>query len=218
MLLQSGEYVRKCSCGLYFLSPRMDEGELKNFYGNGVFNNFYRNGKDHASFAQRRANMRYEKLRKYLRDRESILDIGCSDGYFLDRIPSRMKAVGIDPATRKENYIKGSFPEDMPEFQYDMITCFHVVEHLRDPVSFVGRVKDFLTDNGLFVLEYPDIERLLAKKDLSLCFHMAHLYDFSEKTIGILLKKAGFKILVREYYDGVEDSGKNVMVICGRIS
>jgi 2-polyprenyl-3-methyl-5-hydroxy-6-metoxy-1,4-benzoquinol methylase len=90
----------------------------------------------------------------------SILDVGCGSGDFLSLIKSvrNVDAWGLDATITSVDAAKArglnAVCADMNEFlllhpskRFDMVTSFHCVEHVEDPVSFMHNIKSLLKPN-----------------------------------------------------------------------
>jgi len=72
--------------------------------------------------------------------------------------------------------------------QFDLISMAHVLEHLPDPVRYLGRLRqEFLAPGGWLLIEVPN---LYAHDS----FEVAHLSAFSPHTLRQALVQAGWKI------------------------
>jgi hypothetical protein len=74
---------------------------------------------------------------------------------------------------------------------------YQVLEHSYDPLDLLLRYKKYLKPNGIIAIEVPNInDSLRYVYDLpnhnEFYYHPAHLWYFSKKSLGILMKKAGF--------------------------
>ena len=75
--------------------------------------------------------------------------------------------------------------EMAPEGRFDLVVMSHVLEHLPDPVSYLGHLREsLLTPGGSLLIEVPN----LYSHD---SFEVAHLLAFSPHTLGEVLRKAG---------------------------
>ena len=45
--------------------------------------------------------------------------------------------------------------------KFNLITAFHVVEHLKDPISVLRQLAELLEENGKLVIEVPNSEDAL---------------------------------------------------------
>src|ERR1700680_3944398 len=117
--------------------------------------------KDSAMDDQRR----FESLKPCLVNRK-VLDFGCGAAGFLDRGRSvASEAVGIEPERRIREFWGNSLRlfadiEEVHE-EFDLITAFHVIEHLQDPRATVAKLASFLNRGGRLAIEVPSSEDAL---------------------------------------------------------
>lgn len=81
---------------------------------------------------------------------------------------------------------------------FDLITAFHVVEHLPDPISLIRKLATKLKPDGCLVVEVPNSEdallRLYRSKAFSeFTYWSCHLYLFNTSTLKNLMEKSGLK-------------------------
>ena len=115
---------------------------------------------------------RYRLPLRYLEGRSSIhlLDVGCGDGWQLDRYrsvaPDRIVAHGVDfkpevcEVARSYGHTVycGRFEDlDLPE-RFDLVNLSHVIEHVADPSLFAQKIWKVLRPGGVFVVETPNID------------------------------------------------------------
>jgi SAM-dependent methyltransferase len=80
---------------------------------------------------------------------------------------------------------------------FDVITLWHVLEHLPDPVQTIEECRRILKPGGLFVIALPNFDSLQARLSGKYWFHLDipnHLYHFTNKNLDMFLKKFLFKI------------------------
>src|SRR5581483_11700670 len=83
-------------------------------------------------------NIRIGKARKFIRQGDSVLDVGCADGALFKQLADVVgPSIGLDPLLKSEvrtgphMLLPGSFPGDVPqESQFDALTMLAVLEHL----------------------------------------------------------------------------------------
>ncbi len=93
------------------------------------------------------------------------------------------KALGL-------NVSNGVFSEFNPGVErFDVITLFHVLEHLEFPVEDLARLSEGLHTQGIFVIEVPNI--LYRGMRFKHKWHAAHLNGFSQKTLEATAHCAG---------------------------
>jgi len=213
----SGETVNLCGdCGLVFLSPRLGERDLSEFYAAEYSRLFRGNEYPTPEIIQERlpaAKARVKFLEREIRDATwRVLEIGCSCGLFLDLLRKRgfQSLAGLDPSrgfteyARKELHLDvatGSFPDALTRpGPFDLICFFHTFEHVSDPNQFLINVRDILAPSGLVYVEVPDISVKLAQRYFfQSYFEKGHLFDYSRATLSLMFEKHGFTELRHEY-------------------
>jgi len=190
----TGENAELCSCGLIYLSQAHSYVDS---YSDGTFAEEVGRYTDKwGDRVKRKATIRHDIVMSLCGDFKSILDVGCSEGAFLDMFVDK-DVMGIDPSTSRDEYISGEFPADMPDKMFDVITMFHSVEHVIDPIGFINGTHRHLADGGYLIVEYPDIGRKLMRDNAELTAmfdNNFHLFEFTQKTMGLLLSRCGYEI------------------------
>ena len=110
-----------------------------------------------------RTMLRYkmQKLSPYLSKRAKVLDYGCGVGAFLAYLSQNgfhVQGVEPNPSARKIAQQQGvSVSQSLPEAgTYDMITLWHVLEHIPDPKEALRSFYKYLTPKGTLVLALPN--------------------------------------------------------------
>lgn len=140
-----------------------------------------------------------------------IFDVGCGSGFFLEFMRRRGWWVsGIDPSREHIRYAKGSlglkdihcglWPLDAGiRTQLDVVTLFHVIEHIPSPVYALSALKKVLRPGGIAVIETPNVEswptKLFGSRWVTLDAPR-HVGLFSKQTLRYCLEKAGFEPLM----------------------
>ena len=152
-------------------------------------------------------DFRKETFRRFLAEKESyvstkgsLLDIGCYTGLFLEVAQDGGYIVeGVEPciwARRKAKakgftVFSGTLDNMKKKKYYDCITMWDVIEHVKDPVSFVLSAWDHLIDGGCLIMTTPDAGSLLMR--LLGRYHWLvspwHISYFNQKTLKKLWKK-----------------------------
>ena len=154
-------------------------------------------------FRQRRK----KEIQKYV-TKGHILDIGCGRGLFLNVMRNNgwnVTGVEFDKETSlcasdayDINVIPQESIDNLPDERFDVITLYHVLEHLDNPVAVIHTCRRLLRKGGLLVISVPNIFSLQASVGKGVWFHLdlpCHLHHFSEGGLTILLNKNSFKIL-----------------------
>lgn len=144
----------------------------------------------------------FEKFRK----NNTILDVGCGSGYFLDVAKKKgWKVYGtefsdhqVDKCSKKRITMKqGEISADMFENEYfDIITSFEVLEHTNNPQQQIRQINKLLRPGGALYLTTPNFNalyRLRLKGKYNIINYPEHLSYFTKKTLHHLLKTNGFK-------------------------
>jgi hypothetical protein len=93
-------YCQCNTCGLYWQNPRPTDESLNEFYASG----FYRKTSGRTDEAMDNGEkVRAERLIKFFAGREykSVMDVGCSRGYFLSMLPDEVDKCGVEIDTRR---------------------------------------------------------------------------------------------------------------------
>jgi hypothetical protein len=140
---------RRCeSCGFAQVDPMPASGELEHYYGGEGFRLDIRRADSPddgpADIERDSMERRLAGWLPHIRDAERWLDVGSGWGLALDLLPRKRRvgeARGVEPgpwgrthgAWRSLGEAKGPF---------DLVTCFHVLEHVPDPLAFLRRIRE----------------------------------------------------------------------------
>jgi len=207
------EIVRCNDCGLVYTQPQLSREDLRACYTEAYY---LKDRLRLKSFLEddipwlRRA----DRVGKYARG-GSILDIGCGSGGFLRSLDTqRWQKYGVEvspvPAKSAQQQVDiDVFVGDLREAnflddQFDVITLWHVFEHLHEPREVLQEIKRILKRGGLLLIAVPNFESLERKLTKEEWYHLdipRHLFHFSPETIGKMLRKANFKILKVRHFE-----------------
>lgn len=194
-------------CGLIYLTPQPSPKELKNFYNITYQVDFKRNKKT----TSQKARWFLNEIGKFAKP-GSLLELGCSYGFFLKKAKEDgWKVKGLEWSDEACSYAVNQLNLDVSEeslqeitltqWKFDVVTAWHVLEHLADPLHELSNIRNVLNPRGIFYFTTPNIDslqfRLLGNKWEWLS-PPAHLYLFGISSINNLLKKGGFEILKLE--------------------
>jgi len=152
---------------------------------------------------------RFEMIKAILPNKR-LLDFGCGAGGFLQRAQSLSADVmGIELEARVKEYWHGKLNivsnVASATGDFDLITAFHVVEHLPDPRAMLGNLAKLLQPRGRIVVEVPNAEdALLTLYDCTAfqCFTYwsQHLFLFNSTTLEMLARQVGLKVVAVQHY------------------
>lgn len=137
-----------------------------------------------------------------------ILDVGCGTGLFLSLAAAQgMPTRGIELSEDAVDYARqrhglnvhhGTLETaELEDAAFDIITMWHVLEHVPDPLDALRRCERALAPEGLLLIGVPNIEsleaRLFGKRWYSLDAPR-HLYHFTPATMTASLAKSGLDV------------------------
>ena len=146
-------------------------------------------------FHNRRHNIctnRIKYLEPFLSEVDSILDIGAGGGTFLNLIKDKVslaEGTEVSDICNKNlteagyKVYHGAFTQMDIEKSYDLVTCWHVLEHIENLKDFPKRAYD--CTNKYLVLEVP-INRRLRNPDTEFD---GHFHYFSEQSLAKLFEE-----------------------------
>jgi SAM-dependent methyltransferase len=208
----SSRYVRCENCNLVYLNPRPNYEFIDKLYQDckhdcvdfDIEKGF--TGEKRLYFS--RFSDRLNEIRIF-KKRGRILDVGCAWGHFLCLAKKDgWDGYGIEPSLVEAEYAKREFGLNVfrghlrdakfPNQFFNVITLWHVLEHIPHPIDTMLEMRRILKDDGLLALEIPGLKRLrddASKQKLSCSYPSIHLFYFDRATLRLLLEKAGMKIL-----------------------
>ena len=186
-------------CGLVQLGDIPSEQDLYEFYTSKYrveYRKQDRPSSKHVYRAGALAISRLKKLSPFLKKKAKLLDIGSGGGEFT-YLASRMgaDARGIDPSSGYLEFGKNHYSIDVEQKQiselgdtqsYQVITMFHVLEHLPDPLRVIRKVHQILKVGGCFIIEVPSLESKASSPFNH--FFKAHICYFTSLSLIGLLK------------------------------
>lgn len=148
---------------------------------------------------------RLEALRKYTKGAKIVLDFGCGNGNFVKFLQSKnYNALGYDKSANiTEHLALQKTPlyrneKDIPNFYFDMITCFDVIEHTTNPAEIVETLHKKLKKGGILLITTPNAESISSRalgKYWWVFGSTAHFVLFSIFSLKLLLTSFNFNIL-----------------------
>jgi SAM-dependent methyltransferase len=148
------------------------------------------------------------------------LDVGCGDGRYLEAMARRgvprseLYGLELDEHTvdklRQQGFnahcerVESS--TSIPEASFDLITMFHVIEHVASPREVIDRLAGWLRPGGVMALETPNIDSLDARLFADGTwggFHIPrHWYLFDPSTFRRLATDRGLEVEAVKYQTG----------------
>lgn len=202
--------ISECTaCGMLFTNPRPRVEDLGKYYKSEDYISHSNTKKGLISRVYhivRRHNFKQKfKMITRLSKGLELLDVGCATGGFLSYFKARGWTVtGIEPDKDARDFAKNVsglavFDEaglkDFAEKQFDVISMWHVLEHVPFPQDRLSVLKKVLKDDGLLVVAIPNpgsydaisYGKFWAGYDVP-----RHLLHFKQEVALAFFKKAGF--------------------------
>jgi SAM-dependent methyltransferase len=151
-----------------------------------------------------------------------LLDVGAGKGEFLSIARDKGYMVqGFEPSKEFCNFASREFNiyvhcGDLSTFvktigfkiEYDVISLFHVLEHVKNPKSLLHELRPLLSEDGICYIEVPNADALLLKvvdkiykligkgwsSRLSPLHPPFHSIGYTSQSIRILLENSGFDV------------------------
>lgn len=147
----------------------------------------------------------------YIRGKE-WLDFGCGLGGMLDEIGKEAKcAVGLEPNEQRLQICESKGHQVMANLEeidnnsLDIITMFHVMEHLTNPLEILLQLWAKLRLGGILLIEVPHARDALfnlydCESFKQFTFWSEHLVLHTRQSLELLIRESGFqKIYVTGY-------------------
>ncbi|OLD69471.1 MAG: hypothetical protein AUI45_07590 [Acidobacteria bacterium 13_1_40CM_2_56_11] len=212
------------ACRCLFLHPMPDSREIERFYPADYWWNARRSGglkklesvyrklalRDHIAFITKAAGDRGV----------DVLDVGCGSGTLLGLLKHRgFRVTGLDfsaeaaAIAKAENGVDvavGTLEEaHFPAESFDVVTLFHVMEHVTNPRLVLAQVSRVLKPNGVAILQVPNIESWQFKIFGARWYGLdipRHVIDYSRNSMLKLLADSGF-VVNRIRHFNLRDNG-----------
>ncbi|HEX5170239.1 MAG TPA: class I SAM-dependent methyltransferase [Cyclobacteriaceae bacterium] len=198
--------ILKCSnCELLITSPVPLENEIERFYRSESYIS-------HTSRARNLTDQLYLIARKFtLRHKLSLvtkysstgklLDYGCGTGDFLRLAEKKKwKAYGVEPSStpihNSATIVKNL--SDLNIDGFDIITLWHVLEHIQNPNEVLQQLRDKINKNGTIFIAVPNFKSLDATyyKEAWAGYDVPrHLWHFSRRSMTRLLNKNNLRVI-----------------------
>ncbi len=137
-----------------------------------------------------------------------LLDAGAGRGRFVAAaLASGYDASGIEPSARGAGAAAalglpvrrtGIESADVPASSVDVVTLWHVLEHLDDPAGALAEIGRWLRPSGILLVGVPNLSSWQARAGGDRWYHLdppRHRVHFTEAGIGKLLRAQGFSVL-----------------------
>lgn len=137
-----------------------------------------------------------------------ILDVGCGDGLFFDRLERFGRVEGLEPDAslvtdpRWRDHIRvgglgdAQGPGALPEGAYDLVLMLDVLEHIAEDGDALRAVRAALKPGGRLLLTVPALRALWSRHDEV----NAHFRRYDRRGLAALLGASGFEVETVRYF------------------
>ena len=196
--VDDGQYVICNFCRMIYLNPVLTDHWLEEYYSS----NHTEQALTHPS-EQEYYNKIYSRGLRTLSSLvkvETLLDVGCSDGTFLDLAQANgIRTFGVEyneaeiALGREKSHTiwRGSIEQIPNGHRFDAITLWDVFEHIKHGASFLNSLKDLLNPGGIVFLQIPNSSSLAARvmrENCRMFDGMEHVNLYSPTTIEMISK------------------------------
>lgn len=215
--------IAECnSCSLRFTQDVPDAASIAPYYksenyishtntSKGLINRLYQSVRKRTLKQKRRLIERASGIKK-----GRLLDVGSGTGAFANEMQQAgWQVTGLEPDADARAVGKQSYNIDLAdigqfyqlrESSYDIITMWHVLEHVHDLQGYIAKLKLLMTENGKLFIAVPNYtsKDAAAYKEQWAAYDVPrHLYHFSPRSMQVLMEKHGLRILQHKpmWYD-----------------
>jgi len=223
MLNASNVRLIQTKYGYWTYEPKPSVEQLSDYYAK----KYYQNGcgsyeveysKEELKYFRLKATLLFRQVNRIRQDKcSSLLDVGCGEGWLLDKFyreKAAVKAIDFNAfaLSKFHPHLKSYFEqgdiygllakEVNSGNKYDVIVLANVLEHVVDPVGLLAKLKKLLAKKGILVIVVPNDfsnlhNYLLKEKLIDSPFWLAypdHLSYFNKTSMENLINDLGFNL------------------------
>lgn len=214
--------LKRChTCRAVFLTPFPSQGMLAEAYDESYYGCTEKKFKGPVEkvldiFRRQRAR----KVSKLLPQGGAVLDMGCGNGYFLMSLlkygtyrlyGSELDGKSAQRASQFKEINLTTQKLTAKSFQagtFDVITLFHVFEHLTEPKEMLSQIIRFLKTDGHLVVSFPNIGSFQSRLFKGNWLHLdppRHLFFFEMDHFEQLMKFHHFELIHKNTFSAEQN-------------
>lgn len=154
---------------------------------------------------------------------KDVLEIGANNGVLLKHVATlgNNRVLGIEPSQKlcddalqnrvnvRQGYFNTRFINENNPGTFHCVVMRHVLEHIDDLNDMLDALRGVIREDGLLILEVPDMTQILDRSLFSNIFH-EHLNYFSARSLDHLLSRYGFEAV---HQSSVEVHGGSLLAV-----
>ena len=208
------------SCSMVSQNPIPTEHQVEQYYATEYRQDYKQVFEPKLKHIYRAGNLALDRLGFLTKNNVvsgKMLDVGAGGGEFT-YVSSQLgfDSAGIEPNIGYSNYAKDQYQANVKTGQladvdgkFDVITMFHVMEHIPDPIKTFKKLYDLLNEDGFLFIEVPNIESFSQSPGNT--FFKAHIHYFSAAT---LIASASQYFVSTD----LDNSGNNISILFNKRS
>lgn len=196
--------IVKCnSCGLVRSDPAGETELIHDLYRQSRFD-----GMGETACLQETYGKYLDLLRAYREERDSLLEVGCGNGYFLEEALARgyRRVTGVEPSRQAvlgaNETVKGNIicdvmrPGLLPPSEFDVTCAFQVLDHVQDPAAILNECYRILKPGGLLLCLNHNIDAISARvlREASPIIDIEHTYLYGPTSLALLFRSCNFQV------------------------
>lgn len=213
--LKDSQLFQCQNCGLVFSD--FDKNMIDDYYDRSEF--YDKKGKRLKSFFEKLRSLlrcsRVNTINSICKKAGKMIDIGFADDRILDNLKSsgwetmgtQLSRNAIERARQRglNVYLGELNSADIASKSIDLVTFWHVLEHIKDPSGYLRESSRLLKDNGHLIIEVPNVASpivdIFKEKWVGFFSLSKHLYYFSPRSLSLMLKKNGFLVIRKDFFN-----------------
>jgi len=206
-------HICEClNCGLLYTMPRPSKDKIGDYYKSEEYYSHQENTKGFIPKVYERVkktNLKHKyKLASKGLSIGKVLDIGCGVGDFLHTAESHgWECTGVEPSKdakaiaqkrTKAKILSSEELESLLDGCFDLITMWHVLEHVDDLKWQVAQLQRLIKDNGRIVIALPNYKSYdgqYYKEHWAAYDVPRHLNHFNSTTLTKIFKTNGLELI-----------------------
>lgn len=206
-------HICEClNCGLLYTMPRPDKDKIGDYYKSEEYYSHQENKKGFIPKMYERVKKTNLKHKYQLASKGlnvgTLLDIGCGVGDFLHTAETHgWDCLGVEPSEdakaiaqkrMKGKIISSEELETLSDGSFDLITMWHVLEHVDDLKWQIAQLQRLVKSSGRVVIALPNYKSYDGQyyKELWAAYDVPrHLNHFNRNTLTKMFKTSGLELI-----------------------